>query len=216
MNHDKLPVREQLLHYARTLSSSGLSVGKSGNISVRTQNGFLITPSGVDYQSLSADDMVLLDESGTVQCGVLSPSSEWHVHRDLYKARPQAQAVVHAHPTYCTALACTGRAIPSFHYMVAIAGGTDIPIAPYALFGSELLSSAIVTTLQQRSACLLANHGMIALGSNLKNAFQLALEVENLAKQYTIALQLGDIQLLSEQQMKEVLETFQSYGQRLK
>ena len=208
-------VRQQLLDYAQLLNSSGLSIGKSGNISLRFQEGFLITPSGMDYQQLCTNDLVWLDHKGQYSQGKLKPSSEWHFHHGIYQAQPNINAVVHAHPTYCTALACAGRAIPAFHYMVAIAGGTDIPIAPYALFGTPLLSKYVVETLQQRSACLLANHGMIAVGSNLDKTFQLALEVECLAQQYCTALQLGDINLLSESQMKEVLEKFQSYGQRL-
>jgi L-fuculose-phosphate aldolase len=213
-------LRSQLLHYAQSLQSSGLSVGKSGNISVRHKNGFLITPSGVDYQALNPNDLVWMDHQGRYDANTgdqtpLAPSSEWHFHCGLYQARPDINAVLHCHSSYCTALACTGRTIPAFHYMVAIAGGVDIPIAPYALFGTQQLSQSVVNTLQQRLACLLANHGMITLGADLDRAFNLALEVENLAQQYCLALQIGDVKLLSTKQMNEALERFASYGQRV-
>ncbi len=211
-----LPQRQQLIDYALQLNSSGLSIGKSGNLSLRCGQGLLITPTGMAYDELEPADIVLMDLHGKVAAEEQrQPSSEWHFHCGIYQARPEAQAIVHAHPTYCTALACSGKAIPAFHYMVAVAGGTDIPLAPYALFGTEALSSHVVQTLQVRDACLLANHGMIALGQNLDTAFQLAIEVESLAQQYCECLKLGDVQLLSKQQMQAVLEKFGGYGQRI-
>ncbi|KKK46723.1 hypothetical protein LCGC14_3162400, partial [marine sediment metagenome] len=198
------------------LNHSGLSLGKSGNISVRCDQGLLITPTGMDYSDLSTDDIVLLHNDGSVDPGQQRlPSSEWHFHCGIYQARPDINAVVHAHPNHCTALACTGRDIPAFHYMVAVAGGDNIPIAPYALFGTEQLSDYVATALQQRQACLLANHGMIAIGPDLHSSFNLATEVEGLAQQYCQALALGDVNTLSDQQMNEVIVKFKDYGQRL-
>jgi L-fuculose-phosphate aldolase len=207
--------REQLIDFSKQLNSSGLSVGKSGNLSVRCDKGLLITPSGIDYHTLHPEDIVLLEADGSLAPDQLrQPSSEWHFHCDLYQSRPDINAIVHAHPTYCTALACTGHDIPAFHYMVAVAGGVNIPLASYHLFGTEALSHAVKAVLHDRQACLMANHGMIALGQDLNSAFKLALEVESLAKQYCEALKLGTISLLSDQQMAEVIEKFKSYGQR--
>lgn len=208
-------LRQQLIDYAIKLNSSGLTQGKSGNISIRFDNGFLITPTALSYQQLTIEDIVHLQLDGLPAIeGQRKPSSEWRFHCDLYQHRDDINAVVHAHPDYCTALACTSRAIPAFHYMVAIAGGDDIPLAPYALFGTEQLSHNVVTALKQRQACLIENHGLIAIGSTLSESFHLALEVETLAKQYCEAIKLGDIKLLSKQQMTEVIAKFKTYGQR--
>lgn len=208
-------LREQLRDFALQLNSSGLSVGRSGNLSIRYKDGCLITPSGVDYQQLNAADMVRIDLDGQKQDEGLNPSSEWHFHCGLYRSRPGVHAVVHAHPTYCTSLACSHHSIPAFHYMVAVAGGKDIPLAPYALFGTEELSEYAIKALQGRQACLLANHGMIAVGSDLPAAFNLAREVETLAQQYCEVLKLGEPKLLSDPQMQLVLDKFSSYGQRV-
>lgn len=208
-------LRQQLCDYALALGSSGLSVGRSGNLSVRFGEHCLVTPSGVDYQQLSPADMVLIDLDGNTVAGALQPSSEWHFHCGLYRARADVHAVVHAHPTYCTSLACSRRHIPAFHYMVAVAGGKDIPLAPYALFGTEELSGHVLKALQERQACLLANHGMIAVGRDLPAAFNLALEVETLAQQYCEVLKLGEPCLLNDAQMDAVLAKFSGYGQRV-
>lgn len=208
-------LRQELLDHALALSNSGLSVGRSGNLSVRYNDGCLITPSGMDYQEMTADDMVLIDLDGHSTSNTLQPSSEWHFHCGIYRSRPDLNAVLHAHPVYCTSLACSHQAIPAFHYMVAVAGGKDIPLAPYALFGTEELSTHVSKALQDRQACLLANHGMIATGKDLAAAFNLAIEVETLAQQYCEVLKLGQPHLLSDQQMDEVLQKFSHYGQRL-
>ena len=215
MKHTAL--RQSLIEYAIKLNSSGLSAGKSGNISVRCEDGLLITPTGMSYHDLSLDDIVQLDIDGNLSPPEQHtlPSSEWHFHCGIYKARPDIHAVAHAHPTYCTALACTSRNIPAFHYMVAVAGGKQIPIAPYALFGTEQLSKHVVSALESAQACLLENHGMIALGTHLDAAFNLAIEVESLAQQYCQALALGEVTLLSDQQMNDVIEKFKGYGQRV-
>jgi L-fuculose-phosphate aldolase len=179
---------------------------------LRAGSGLLITPSGRDYETLGPEDMVFMDMDGQVneQDGV--PSSEWHFHLEIYKARPEFAAIVHTHSRYATALACTGRSIPAFHYMVAIAGGKEIACAPYATFGTLELAQNAVGALAGRKACLLSNHGLIACGRMLSEALSLADEVETLAAQYSIALTLGDIQLLSDEEMAHVLEKFRTYG----
>ncbi len=209
-----IALREELIRYARLLNDSGLTQGSSGNISVRYDSGLLITPSGLPYQQLQPDDLVILDLSGQVIEGKRLPSSEWHFHCAILSARPAINAVVHTHSTHCTALACTGRGIPAFHYMVAIAGGRDIRCAPYATYGTEQLAANAVAALQDRKACLLANHGSLALGNSIAKAFALAQEVEELAKQYCEVLKIGNVQLLSDPKMKEVLAKFSHYGQQ--
>jgi len=215
MSDKEYSLRQSLVSYAKQLNNSGLSAGKSGNISIRDGETIFITPSGVDYDLLSPESIVAMDLKGNYAQDKLKPSSEWHFHCGVYQARTDVNALVHTHSTYCTALACTGKPIPAFHYMVAIAGGSHIPITPYALFGTEQLSRYVVDALEKVSACLMANHGMIALGHDVSSAFNLAQEVENLAQQYYCALQVGNVNLLSDQQMQEVLEKFSSYGQRV-
>ena len=212
---DHLTLRKQLIDFSQRLNSSGLSAGMSGNLSTRCDEGLLITPTGLDYKQLTPKDIVLMHADGEVfpQQQRL-PSSEWHFHCSIYQARPEINAIVHAHPNYCTALACTGREIPAFHYMVAIAGGDNIPIAPYELFGTEALSVHVINALEKRNACLLANHGMIAISSDIESTFNLALEIEGLAMQYCETLKLGNVNRLTREQMNQVLEKFGDYGQR--
>lgn len=193
------------------MNEAGLNQGMSGNVSVRIGNGFLITPSGLAYEALSHEDIVLMRLDGTVD-GAGTPSSEWRMHRDIYVNREEAGGVLHAHPTYCTALASLRRDIPSFHYMVAVAGGRDIRCADYATFGSQDLSNAMVTALSGRRACLLANHGMICLARDAEGALALGIEVEALAQQYCEARKIGEPVLLSAEEMSDVLEKFKSYG----
>lgn len=208
-------LRQQLVAYANMLEPRGLSVGKSGNLSARIGDRVLITPSAVPYAALTPDLIVALSLQGEVQPNQCHPpSSEWRFHCDLYRQRQDIQAITHAHPTASTALACTGRGIPAFHYMVAVAGGSEIPIADYALFGSAELSQNIQSALGELNACLLANHGLIAAGASVEQAFNLALEVEQLARQYCQALQLGDVRILNAEEMRQVLQKFKHYGQR--
>lgn len=208
-------LRLSIVAHCRRFAPSGLSTGTSGNISVRCDvagdAALLITPSGVTYQALRPDDLahMRLDGSWT---GPLKPSSEWRFHRDIYAARPDAGAVVHAHPTHATALAVQRRPIPAFHYMVAAAGGHDIRCAPYATYGTEALSQHALAALQDRQACLLGNHGLIAIGADLPRAFALALEVEELSHQYLLALMTGTPALLDGAEMDRVLEKFKTYG----
>jgi L-fuculose-phosphate aldolase len=196
---------------AQRLSQLGLNRGSTGNIGVRLQNSFLVTPSGIPAEELMPQMMVEVDFSGTV-LGTGKPSSEWRFHRDILAARAEIGAVVHTHSRYATSLACMNRDIPAVHYMIAAAGGDSIRCAPYALFGTQELSNLALQALRERKACLLGNHGMIALGTDLKAALALTLEVESLAEQYWTALQLGEPNILSNQQMQAVMEKFKTYG----
>lgn len=193
-----------------SLSQHGLTYGTSGNVSVRRDSEtFFISPTGVPYEQL--DDIPFMDFKGRWY-GTRRPSSEWRFHRDILRARPDINAIVHTHSKYAVALACTGSGIPAFHYMVAVAGGADIRCAPYATFGSQALSDHAVSALADRKACLLANHGVIATGHDLASALRLAGEVENLAAQYSAALAVGTPEILSADEMAKVLKLFQSYG----
>jgi L-fuculose-phosphate aldolase len=207
-------LRESIVRGCRELSRRGLSYGKSGNISVRRdERSFFVSPTGMAYESLTAADIPRVDLRGRWY-GRKLPSSEWRFHRDILSARPEIGAIVHTHSPRATALACTGRAIPAFHYMVAVAGGTDIRCAPYHTFGSQELSQAAVAALQGRLACLLANHGVIALGRDLDAALSLAGEVEDLADKYISARSLGDVEILDDDEMRRVIEKFRTYGRQ--
>ena len=205
--------RAALIGACRELARLGLSHGTSGNVSLRHAPGFLVSPTGLAYEALAPEDIPLVSFDGRWY-GRCRPSSEWRFHRDILAARAEVGAIVHAHPRFATALACTGRAIPAFHYMVAVAGGSDIRCAPYRLFGSQGLSDAALDALADRRACLLAHHGIIALGADLPAALKLAAEVENLAAQYCTALALGDVAVLGEAEMRQVLEKFRTYGRQ--
>lgn len=204
-------LRVSLASLARESVQCGLNQGTSGNVSVRSREGFLITPSGQNMAALTADDMVEMSLAGDV-LGEGRPSSEWRFHRDIYTTFPAAEAIVHAHSPFAVALACLRRDLPAFHYMVAMAGGIDIRCAAYATFGTQALSDAVLTALQNRRACLMANHGLLAWGRSLPAALALANEVEALCGQYLRACQVGEPVLLSEVDMQEVLEKFKNYG----
>jgi L-fuculose-phosphate aldolase len=191
---------------AQAMNANGINSGTSGNVSARTQTGMLITPSGIDYNRLTPDDVVAMDfDTSWFATNNLRPSSEWRFHLDILGHRPDVNAVVHTHSTHATALAVHGRGIEAFHYMVAVAGGHDIRCARYATFGTEELSHHALEALDGRYACLLAHHGVIATGVDLASALLLAIEVEELARQYVAALALGDPPLLSTTEMDEVL-----------
>lgn len=208
-----LALREAMISTARKMNASGLNQGTSGNLSQRVEGGFLLTPTGMDYDSLEPEDIVLMRMDGSHE-GRRAPSSEWRFHRDVLAKRPEVGAVLHAHAMFCTTLACLHRGIPSFHYMVAKAGGADIRCAPYATFGTEELSRHAVEALEGRKACLLANHGMLAVGRDLADVFKLAVEVETLAAMYWRALQVGEPVLLDAAEMAKVVEKFKTYGQQ--
>jgi L-fuculose-phosphate aldolase len=207
--------RRAIIDACVVMNRAGLNQGKAGNVSIRSGRGCLITPSGVDYEAMTPGNIVHIDLAGNVLSGAagLEPSSEWRMHADIYARFGEAGAVVHAHPPYATALACNHRGIPAFHYMVAVAGGDDIRCADYATFGTPELSRNMLVALEGRSACLLANHGMICFGGDLDAAFARAVEVEALARQYVLALGIGKPVILGEAEMNEVLERFKHYGQ---
>ena len=196
------------------MSASGLSPGRTGNISCRFDDGMLITPSGLAYEDLKVSDIVYVAGDGDVPGKQKKPSSEWRFHLSVYHARPDRHAMVHTHSLHATVLACAGKPIPAFHYMVAVAGGSDIPLVPYATFGSEKLAEDVAAALAKRDACLLASHGAIAIGETLEHALELAFDVEVLAEQYFKVLALGPPNFLLRSEMAEVLEKFSSYGQR--
>jgi L-fuculose-phosphate aldolase len=206
-------LRRELIATARRMNALGINQGKSGNLSHRIPGGFLVTPTGMDYDALKPTDIVAMGFDGSHR-GPRLPSSEWRFHRDILTARPEANAAVHTHAMFATTLACLGREIPPFHYMVAVAGGNTVRCAPYATFGTEALSRHALAALEGRSACLLANHGMIAIGGTLKAALALAVEVETLAAMYWRALQIGEPELLDGAEMARVLEKFRTYGQQ--
>ncbi len=206
--------RETLCEAMRALVANGLNRGTAGNLSVRTAEGFLVTPSGVKPARLVPEAIVRMSVTGEVLDVGQRPSSEWRFHKDIYVTRPDAGAVVHVHSAYAAALACRRLGIPAFHYMIAVAGGDSIRCATYATFGTQALSDAALAALTGRRACLLANHGIIALGRDLEAALDLAVAVEELARQYTLASLHGVPVLLSAAEMQEVMEQFKDYGGR--
>jgi L-fuculose-phosphate aldolase len=207
-------LRPMVIAACRELTRRGLTHGRSGNVSVRCgERRFFVSPSGMDYEALHEEDVPLMDLDGR-WFGRCRPSSEWRFHRDIFKSRHEVGAIVHTHSPRATALACTGRGIPAFHYMVAVAGGRDIRCAPYHTFGTQELSDAALAALKDRKACLLANHGVIATGADLASAVSLAGEVENLASQYCLALSLGKVAILDDAEMCRVVEKFRTYGQQ--
>jgi L-fuculose-phosphate aldolase len=209
-------LRDAVVATARAMNGLGINRGKSGNVSARLRcdgfDGFLVTPTGLPYEETGLPDIVPMTLDGDAR-GSRLPSSEWRFHRDIYRARPEVNAVVHTHAPFATSLACLHRGIPAFHYMVAVAGGKDIRCAPYATFGTQQLSDHAVEALEQRTACLLANHGMIAVGASPASALALAVEVETLAEMYWRALQLGEPVVLSDAEMQIVIAKFRTYGQ---
>src|SRR5580658_10660430 len=207
-------LRDAVIAGCRELVQRGLAFGKSGNVSVRRdEQCFFVSPTGMSYDTLEPDDIPLMDFDGR-WFGRRRPSSEWRFHRDILQSRKGIHAIVHTHSRHATALACTGRGIPAFHYMVAVAGGDDIRCAPYSTYGTQTLSDAVVAALAGRTACLVANHGVIALGADLPAALALAGEVENLAAQYCTALSLGAVRILDDREMHEVTEKFRTYGKQ--
>ncbi len=206
-------LREQLVATARRMSDLGLTPGMSGNVSVRTPRGLLVTPSGMPYSELVADDAVEIGLDGIVRPGQRTPTTEWQLHRDILGSRPDVQAIVHTHSLFCTTISTLRRAIPALHYMIVLAGGDEIPCADYATFGSAELASNAIVALGGGHACLLANHGMVALGTSLPTALRLAAEVETLASQYWHAQQIGTPHLLPHDELDKVRAKFASYGQ---
>ena len=204
-------IKAEIIKYSKMLNSRKLSALRSGNISARYKDGFLITPSGKKYSSLKIQDIVFVSLEGKFDKKKGIPSSEWKFHQDIYKNKKEAEAIVHAHSTNATAVSTHKRGIPSFHYMVAMAGGHDIKCSKYATFGTRDLSKNILKALKGRKACLIANHGQIAFEENLSKAFELAEEVENISLQYITSLKLGKPKILSFREMKKVLSKAKNY-----
>lgn len=205
-------LRRAIVETCRQMNTLGLNQGRAGNLSARVPGGLLVTPSGLAYDDMIPDDIVFMRMDGGVPDGQRAPSSEWRFHRDILAARDEVGAVLHSHAMFATTLACLHREIPAFHYMVAVAGGDTIRCAPYATFGTQALSDHALQALAGRKACLLANHGLIALGTTVENALDLAVEVETLAAQYWRVLQAGDPHILPAEEMAVVLEKFKGYG----
>ena len=212
-----LDQRNKIIEFSLKLNSTNLSPLRSGNISLRSKenntDGYLITPSGKKYETLKPEDIVFmaLSEERENNDTINKPSSEWRFHRDIYVNKNDAQAIVHAHSPHATAVSSHGKSIPPFHYMIALAGGEDIKCADYATFGTEELSNNVIKALENRNACLMSNHGQVAFGKNLEQAFELAQEIENICHQYIIALKLGEPKILSFEEMKKVLEKAKNY-----
>ena len=206
-------LRDELVATAKQMSALGLTPGMSGNVSVRNGNGMLITPSGMPYPDLVPDDVVDIKHDGSVRPGQRTPSTEWQLHRDILGARQDIQAIVHTHSLYCTSISTLRRPIPAIHYMIVLAGCDEIPCADYATFGSAELALNAISALRGGSACLLANHGMVALGTSLASALRLAAEIETLAGQYWHAAQIGSPHVLDHDELQRVRARFAEYGQ---
>jgi L-fuculose-phosphate aldolase len=218
MTKTERELRRSIVESCRAMNALGINQGTSGNISARCEDAMLITPSGVPYDEMAPRDIARMpiDRDYGSWTGPMQPSSEWRFHLDIMRARPEVGSVVHTHSTYATTLAICGREIPAIHYMIAAAGGPTIRVAPYATYGTKELSENALRALEGRTCCLLANHGMIATGPNLKRAMWLAVELETLSKQYYLALQIGGAQTLSDAEIGHVVEKFKSYGPRPK
>jgi L-fuculose-phosphate aldolase len=210
VKHESL--RREIVAACRDMNRRGINQGTSGNISARVKEGFLLTPSGMAYDEMKPSDIVLMHADAS-HVGKRKPSSEWRFHHALMKVRPEIGAVVHTHSMFATTLSCLGMEIPAVHYMIAAAGGDNIRCAPYATYGTQETADLAVKTLQGRNACLLANHGMIVVGPNLKKAMWLAVEVETLAAQYWRALQIGKPNILPKTEIDRVIDKFKTYGQ---
>lgn len=211
-------LREDLLDVTKKLLKSGLNHGATGNCSCRDRDGFLITPTGVDTEKLTPDMMVRMNFSDNESPPErkFQPSSEWQFHQAIFENYPDANAVVHAHSIFASTLSVLGKDIPAFHYMIAIAGGDSIRCAPYAMFGTKELSINILKAIKDRKACLLSNHGLVTMGKDLNEAFNIAEEVEHLSRLYVEAKKIGDPRLLKPEEMNEVLNRFNSYSRNTK
>jgi L-fuculose-phosphate aldolase len=211
MSDDELARREEIITTCLRMNALGINQGTSGNVSARWRTGLLITPSGIPYERLKPVEIVYMDQHGNHAQDQI-PSSEWRFHRDIYRNRADLAAIVHTHSMYATAIAIKGLDIPAVHYMIAAAGGPTIRCAPYATYGTQALSDHALMALDGRKACLLGNHGVIATGATLCQALWLAKEVEVLAQQYVLTLQIGGPNLLADEEIARVVEKFKSYG----
>lgn len=208
-----LDQRRDVIKTCLKMNAQGINQGTSGNVSVRTDEGFLITASGVAYDRMKPGHIIEMDLNGNY-AGDFLPSTEWRMHMDIFKARPEAQAIVHVHSAFATALACLRKDIPAFHYMIGVTGGTSLRVSDYAEFGTQELSDTMLKAMTGRTACLLANHGQICFGPNLDKALWLAGEIEHLCHQYWAASLAGKPVVLEEAQMASVLKRFKTYGKQ--
>ncbi|MGA2493161.1 MAG: class II aldolase/adducin family protein [Roseiarcus sp.] len=214
MNADEFALRRAIIEACLTMNARGFNQGKSGNVSARFGENILITPTSLPYEQMQPEDLAQMPIKGEYGSwsGPYAPSTEWRFHLDIVRARPDVGAVVHTHSLYATALGICGREIPAIHYMIATCGGPTVRLAPYATFGTKELSDHALKALEGRNACLLANHGAIAVGSDLRRALALAEELENLARQYYLALQLGGAHILPDDEVATVKERMKNYG----
>ncbi|MGI4944438.1 MAG: class II aldolase/adducin family protein [Janthinobacterium lividum] len=211
---DETALRHEIVHAARSMDALGINQGTSGNISARLGGNMLITPSATPYGQMRPEDIAVmpLDGERGAWTGPLKPSTEWRFHLDILRGRPDAGAVVHTHATYCTTLAILRRPIPAVHYMIAAFGGADVRCAPYATYGTAELAAHTLEALEGRNACLLANHGMVVAGATLVKAMWLAVELETIARQYCLSLQIGQPHVLSDAEIADAAKSFSSYG----
>ena len=211
---DETTLRAEIVYAARSMDALGINQGTSGNVSARLAGNMLITPSATAYDQMRPDDIAVmpLDGKRGAWTGPLKPSTEWRFHLDILRGRPDAGAVVHTHATYCTTLAILRRPIPAVHYMIAAFGGADVRCAPYATYGTAELAAHTLEALAGRNACLLANHGMVVVGATLAKAMWLAVELETIAHQYCLSLQIGQPHVLSDAEIANAAKSFSTYG----
>ena len=208
-----LDLRREVIETCLKMNAEGINQGTSGNVSVRSDEGFLITASGIAYEKMKPAHVIEMDLEGNYR-GDYLPSTEWRMHMDIFQARPEAKAIVHVHSPYATALACLRREVPAFHYMIGVTGGTSLRVSDYAEFGTQELSDTMLKAMEGRTACLLANHGQICFGPTLSKALWLAGEIETLCHQYWAACLAGKPVILDESQMVSVLRRFKTYGKQ--
>ncbi len=211
-----MPYREMrgaIVETCRRMNAIGVNQGTVGNVSARSGDGFLISPTGVPYERLAPKQIVAMDLDGA-WTGDWRPSSEWRIHAAIYRARPEAGAVIHTHAPHATALSCLRRDVPAFHYMIAVTGGTSLRCAEYATYGTPELAANMLSALKDRTACLLANHGVVGFAPSLEAALALMAEIENLCRQYILARQAGEPVILDAAEMARVLEIFKTYGKQ--
>ncbi len=211
---DENALRERIVRVMRAMVEKGLNRGTTGNVSARCGEGLLVTPSGVMPEKLTSESIVFVDAAGKTREGALKPSSEWRMHAGILARRADVGAVVHCHSRFATILACAGKSIPPMHYMVGVAGRPDVPLAPYATFGSEELAANVADTLREGYACLMANHGLIVAAPHLDRALAIAEEIEEQAAVYWGTLAIGGPTLLTDEQMADNFRQFGSYGQK--
>lgn len=214
MAMDDAKLRQRMVAVMQAMEARGLNRGTSGNISARLGEGMLVSPTGVPPERLTPEAMVFIGADDSIAPGQLKPSSEWRMHMQILRRRPDVGGVVHCHSRHATILACAGKPIPAVHYMVGVSGGSSVPVAPYATFGSEELADAVVNTLEGRYSALMANHGQIAVAPSLDFALLIAEEIEEQAAVYWGCLAIGGPNLLNVGQMDEIMQRFKSYGQK--